>query len=223
MQPHSFDEEPIYTQLARVGKALASPVRLRLLDLLEEGETTVEVLAHKAGFGVKNTSAQLQHLKTARLVTSRKAGTSMHYRLADDRVSGFLGAFQEFAEDRLSQLRHEIVEYLGRPDELRPITAAALSSVLDDPTTVVVDVRAADEFDVAHVPGAINVPVEHLEELLDRLPSDAEIVAYCQGPYCVVSPTAVRTLHGHGYRARILDGGYTRWRRTHGRHHPLQG
>lgn len=209
-----FPEEPIYGQLARVGKALGSPVRLRLLDLLEPGERTVEELAAACGVGVKNTSAQLQQLRSARLVESRKDGTRVRYRLADAEVPAFLQRLQSFAEHRLADLREAIAERLGDPAEMRPITAEELASRLHDGTTVVIDVRSAAEHAAGHVPGAVSVPHAELSAALDWLPGDVEVVAYCQGPYCVLSPDAVRLLRSAGIDARPLDGGYTRWSRS---------
>ncbi|MEY9213465.1 metalloregulator ArsR/SmtB family transcription factor [Thermobifida halotolerans] len=209
-----FTEEPIYAQLARLGKALSSPVRLRLLDLLDQREHTVEELAEAAGVPLKNTSAQLQRLREVHLVAGRREGSRVRYRLADPGVSRFLGCFQEFAEERLADLRDAVAEHLGDPAELRPMRASELRERLDDPDLLVLDVRAPDEYAADHVPGAVSVPMEELRERLAELPEDVEIVAYCQGPYCVLSPTAVRVLRDHGRRARTLDGGFTRWRRT---------
>lgn len=206
-----FPEEPIYQQLARIGKALSSPVRLRLLDVLDQSERTVEELAEAAGVPLKNTSAQLQHLRAAHLVTSRKDGTRVRYRLADERVSRFLGDLQGFAHGRLADLRGAVQEHLG---ELEGVTADELASRLADPGTVVVDVRSASAYEEGHVPGAVSVPLSELEGHLGELPADARIVAYCGGPYCVVSPEAVRLLRDRGFDARPLDGGLTGWRRA---------
>ncbi|AQZ65939.1 Transcriptional regulator, ArsR family [[Actinomadura] parvosata subsp. kistnae] len=206
-----FPEEPIYAQLARVGKALASPVRLRLLDVLDQRERTVEELARAAGIPLKNTSAQLQQLRAARLVTSRREGTRVYYRLADERVSRFLGELQAFAGGRLAELRDAVRARLG---SLEGITAEELAARLEDPGTVVVDVRPPADYAAGHVPGAISVPMEELRDRLDELPAGAEIVAYCGGPYCVLSPEAVRLLRAHGHDARPLDGGFLGWRRA---------
>ncbi|HEX4814200.1 MAG TPA: metalloregulator ArsR/SmtB family transcription factor [Nonomuraea sp.] len=230
-----FPEEPIYEQLARVGKALASPVRLRLLDVLDQRERTVEELAQAAGVPLKNTSAQLQQLRAARLVTSRKDGPRVYYRLADERVSRFLGDLQGFAHDRLAELRDAVRDRLG---SLEGVTADELAARLTDPGTVIVDVRPSADYAAGHLPGAISLPMAELRERLAELrepaelrqpaelrepaesrervtarPGEAEIVAYCGGPYCVVSPEAVRMLRDHGYYARPLDGGFLGWRR----------
>ncbi|MFI6513048.1 ArsR/SmtB family transcription factor [Streptosporangium sp. NPDC050855] len=209
-----FPEEPIYRQLARIGRTLASPVRLRLLDVLDAGERTVEQLSQEADVPLKNTSAQLQQLRAAHLVTSRREGTRVYYRLADERVSRFLGELQDFAEGRLADLREAVSRHLGDPVALEPVTAEELARRLADPGVVVVDVRPAAAHARGHVPGAVSVPLAELRDRLGELPRDAEIVAYCGGPYCVVSPQAVRLLRDHGLRARTLEGGITRWRRT---------
>ncbi|MFG3442398.1 ArsR/SmtB family transcription factor [Nonomuraea sp. NPDC047897] len=214
----SFPEEPIYEQLARIGKVLANPVRLRLLDVLDQRERTVEELAEEAGIPLKNTSAQLQRLRDAHLVTSRKEGTRVHYRLADEEVSRFLGRMQDFAQGRLADLRDAVTRHLGLAEG---VTADELAARLDDPGTVVLDVRSAAAYADAHLPGALSLPLSQLEGRLSDLdarlaglPRDAEIVAYCGGPYCVVSPQAVRLLRERGYTARPLDGGITGWRRS---------
>ncbi|MEV4579273.1 metalloregulator ArsR/SmtB family transcription factor [Nonomuraea jabiensis] len=203
-------EDPIYQQLARIGKALASPVRLRLLDVLAQREHTVEELAQAAGVALKNTSAQLQQLRAVHLVTSRKEGQRVYYRLADERVSRFLAELRGFAEERLAELRDAVRTRLG---PLEGVTADELASRLADPGTLVVDVRPAADYAAGHVPGAISLPMAELRERLDELPREMEIVAYCGGPYCAVSSEAVRVLGEHGYAARALDGGYLSWQR----------
>ncbi|MEU3163101.1 metalloregulator ArsR/SmtB family transcription factor [Streptosporangium sp. NPDC006930] len=209
-----FREEPIYRQLARIGRTLASPVRLRLLDVLDQRERTVEQLSESAGIPLKNTSAQLQQLRAAHLVTSGRDGTRIYYRLADERVSRFLGELQDFAAVRLADLREAVSEHLGEVAVLEAVTAEELAGRLTDPDIVVVDVRSAADHALGHVPGAVSVPLAELRDRLDELPADVEIVAYCGGPYCVVSPEAVRLLRDHGFRARPLEGGLARWRRT---------
>ncbi|WP_159942777.1 MULTISPECIES: metalloregulator ArsR/SmtB family transcription factor [unclassified Nocardiopsis] len=211
-----FPEAPIYEHLARLGKVLSAPVRLRLLDLLDQGECTVEELALRGGLPLKNTSAHLQQLRAAGLVSTRREGTRIHYSLRDAGVSRFLGRFQEFAEERTSDLRAEIEAYLGREGAVSAVTGPELEELLRDGGVVLVDLRSPREYEADHVPGAVSIPSRQLEERLDELPWDATVVAYCQGPYCVVSPRAVRMLNGTGRRARSLRGGYVGWKRRHG-------
>ncbi|OOC54998.1 MULTISPECIES: ArsR/SmtB family transcription factor [Nocardiopsis] len=208
-----FPEAPIYEHLARLGKVLSAPVRLRLLDLLDQGECTVEELAQRGGLPLKNTSAHLQQLRAAGLVATRREGTRIHYSLRDREVSGFLGRFQEFAEERMSDLRAEIEEHLGRDETVGAVTGPELEELLRGGEVVLVDLRSPEEYEEDHVPGAVSIPSRQLEERLDELPWDMTIVAYCQGPYCVVSPRAVRVLNGTGRQARSLRGGYVHWKR----------
>jgi rhodanese-related sulfurtransferase/DNA-binding transcriptional ArsR family regulator len=205
--------EPVYAQLARIGKALGSPVRLRLLDLLDQRERSVEELAQAAGIGVKNASAQLNQLRATNLVRSRKNGTRVYYRLADAGVARFLGTVQDFAGERLADLRSALVDELGDLAALEPVTAEDLDSRLADPEVVVIDVRRPEDYARGHIPGALSVPQDELLDRIAALPQDREIVAYCQGPYCVASPRSVQLLREHGYRASALEGGLTRWRR----------
>lgn len=209
-----FVEEPIYGELARVGKALASPVRLRLLDILDSGELTVEELAAAAGLPVKNTSAQLQQLRAVHLVESRRDGTRVHYRIAGQTVSTFLGRFHDFAQDTLAELRDRITAHLGTGDQLEPVTADRLAELMTENLVTVIDVRSEADYARGHIPGAISMPVQRLAEHVDQLGGHDLIVAYCQGPYCVSSPNAVRLMLEAGHQARVLSGGWTAWTRS---------
>ncbi|NGO67957.1 metalloregulator ArsR/SmtB family transcription factor [Streptomyces boncukensis] len=209
-----FIEIEVYTQLARVGKALANPVRLRLLDLLERGESDVDSLAETAGVSLKNTSAQLRQLRDANLVRSRRQGTHIYYSLAGPEVSQLLGTLQSCAETRLADLRLAVGDLLGDPESLRPVTVEELQSHLDDPGVLVLDVRPARDYARGHVPGAVSLPAAEISEKMGGIPRDVEIIAYCDGPYCVLSPDAVRSLRRSGLSARPLDGGMTRWQRA---------
>jgi rhodanese-related sulfurtransferase/DNA-binding transcriptional ArsR family regulator len=215
-EPSGFAEIEVYTQLARIGKVLANPVRLRLLDLLDSGERDVEGIATEAGIGLKNTSAQLAQLRAANLVATRRQGNQIYYRRAGPEVSHLLESLQSCAEKRLADLRRAIDDLLGDHGGLEPVTADGLRAQLNNPDVVVIDVRSSSEYAKGHVPGAISVPAAELEHKIDRIPRGAEVIAYCQGPYCVLSPSAARLLRHHGLRARSLDGGMTRWRRRGG-------
>ncbi|NLU73935.1 metalloregulator ArsR/SmtB family transcription factor [Streptomyces sp. HNM0575] len=218
-----FIEAEIYAQLARIGKALASPVRLRLLDLLEKGESDVDGLVHASGINLKNTSAQLQQLRSANLVATRRQGNRVFYRLAGPEVSRLLGSMQYCAELRLADLRLAVGELLGSADELRPVTADELRAHMDDPHTMIIDVRSEADYANGHVPGAISLPAAELREKIDSIPRDVEVIAYCQGPYCVLSPDLVRLLRRHEIPARPLQGGITQWQREGGPLHSDSG
>ncbi|RKS04833.1 ArsR family transcriptional regulator [Nocardiopsis sp. Huas11] len=208
-----FPEAPVYERLALLGKALSAPVRLRLLDLLDQGECTVEELAHRGGFPLKNTSSHLQQLRAAGLVATRREGTRIHYSLRDREVSRFLGGFQEFAEARMPDLRQEIQEHLGHEGSVDAVTHAELDGMVERGEVLLVDLRSAAEYEEGHLPGAVSIPSRELAQRWDELPWDTTIVAYCQGPYCVVSPRAVRLLREAGRSARSLRGGYVDWKR----------
>jgi rhodanese-related sulfurtransferase/DNA-binding transcriptional ArsR family regulator len=207
-------KDAVYEQLARLGKALDSPKRLELLDLLAQGERSVETLARLAALGVTNTSAHLQALARARLVTSRKQGTRVWYRLADDHVLQFLAELRRLAHGRLADLDQTVHRYLDTPGDPEPVTRAELAERLARGEVVVLDVRPAEDYAAAHIPTARSVPLEQLEAELDQvgLPRDREIVAYCRGPWCVYAPRAVRLLRQHGYPARRLEDGLPEWR-----------
>ena len=204
----------VYFELARLGRALANPARLLLMDELEGKELSVEELAKATGLTVKNTSAQLQELRGARLVEARRDGTRIFYRTASPAVSAFLGRFHNFAHQTLAELRAEVTKHLGTADQLEPVTASALAKLMKDGNITVVDVRPAADFARAHIPGALSMPSADLSRHLDRLSGTEPIVAYCQGPYCLSSPDAVRTLHNAGLQARVLHGGWTAWERA---------
>lgn len=207
-------KDAVYEQLARLGKALDSPRRLELLDLLAQGERSVETLARLAGLGVTNTSAHLQALARARLVATRKQGTKVWYRLADDQVAGFLTELRRLGHARLADLDQAVHGYLDAPGDPEPVTRAELADRMARGEAAVLDVRPAEEYAAAHIPTARSVPLERLEADLDRLglPRDREIVAYCRGPWCVYAPRAVRLLRQRGYLARRLEDGLPEWR-----------
>ncbi|MGW4040931.1 metalloregulator ArsR/SmtB family transcription factor [Streptomyces sp. NPDC004778] len=167
-----FIEAEVYTQLARIGKALASPVRLRLLDLLEKGESDVEGLVTASGVGLKNTSAQLQQLRGVNLVTTRREGNRVFYRLAGPEVSGLLGSLQSCAEIRLADLRLAMGDLLGNASELKPVTADELRAHIDDPRILIIDVRPSVDYARGHVPGAVSLPAAELRQKMDRIPRD---------------------------------------------------
>jgi rhodanese-related sulfurtransferase len=202
----------LYEQFARVGKALANPARLELLDLLAQGERSVEELAETAAMKVSNTSAQLRALAGAGLVASRRDGVRIYYRLADENVSAFVGQVQDLAASRLAEVEQAARGYLGDVAALEPIARDELFRRLDDGQVLVLDVRPEAEYAAGHIPGAVSVPHDQLAARLAELPESADIVAYCRGRYCVFAPDAVRLLRARGFSARPLQGGLPDWR-----------
>jgi rhodanese-related sulfurtransferase len=197
---------------ARIGKAAASPARLEILDLLSQGEKAVETLATQAGLSVTNTSNHLKELRNAALVTSRKDGVHVYYRLADPAVHEFLRCLQDIAVRQLADVRQLVRDYFEEPDALEPVGAGDLLKRLRSDDVIVLDVRPEDEYVAGHIPGALSIPAGELERRLAELPPDREVVAYCRGPYCVMALQAVDVLRSHGFRARRLDVGLPDWR-----------
>jgi rhodanese-related sulfurtransferase len=204
----------LFAQFARIGRAVASAPRLELLDLLAQGEKPVELLARQARLTVKNTSAHLRALREASLVETRRAGTSILYRLADPAVADCLAALQDLARRRLAEVQRLVDTWFGAPGTLEPMGAAELRRRLRNGTVALLDVRPADEFRAGHIPGARSVPLAELERHLAEIPRGREVVAYCRGPYCVLAVKAVERLTRRGLPARRFAGGVREWRRA---------
>jgi rhodanese-related sulfurtransferase/DNA-binding transcriptional ArsR family regulator len=202
----------MYEQFARAGKALANPARLELLDLLAQGERSVEELAAVAAMKVSNTSAQLRALAGAGLVASRRDGVRIYYRLADGNVAALVGQVQDFAASRLADAEQAARGYLGDVGALEPVARDELVRRMHDGQVLVLDVRPEAEYAAGHIPGAVSMPHDQLAARLAELPPGADIVAYCRGRYCVFAPDAVRLLRARGFSARPLDGGLPDWR-----------
>lgn len=209
---HRAFKDALYTQFARIGQAVSSPKRLELLDLLGQGEKTVEQLAEQTATALKNTSAHLRALRQARLVETRRDGTHVWYRLADEGVAAFLLALQALGRHRYAEVREVAESYLERRDSLEPIPPEELRRRLNAGDVTLIDVRPGDEFAAGHIPGALSVPVAELADRLRELPKRKEIVAYCRGPYCVMAVTAIELLRQRGYRARRLIESLPAWR-----------
>jgi rhodanese-related sulfurtransferase/DNA-binding transcriptional ArsR family regulator len=212
MNDHRLFKDKLFEQFARVGKALANQHRLELLDLLAQGERTVEDLAREAGMSVANTSRHLQELRVARLVEVRREGLYGYYRLADERVFAAWRAIRDLGEERLAEIDRLVGTYLTDRDSLDAVCAEELLAKIREEGVVVLDVRPEEEYRSGHIPGARSVPVERLEAYLEEIPRDREVVAYCRGPYCVFSDEAVAVLRSRGYRARRLQEGLPDWR-----------
>lgn len=204
----------LYEQVARVGRALSSPKRLELLELLAQGEKTVEALAGEAAIGIKLASAHLKALREARLVATRREGKYMVYRLSGHDVSALWIALRGVAEEHLVELKLALEGIVAAPAKLTTVDRIHLLDQVHRGEVVVIDVRPEDEFRAGHLPFARSMPVPEIERRIAELPPDAEIVAYCRGPFCLLSDEAVKLLAAHGYRARKLFEGVTDWRAT---------
>lgn len=204
----------LYEVFARAGKALANPKRLELLDLLAQGERSVESLAKAAGLGISTTSTHLQALREAGMVVSRREGTFVHYRLSGDDVAGLLMLLRQVAGRHLPETARAAADYLGvLPDEAAvPVERDELLRRARGGEVVVLDVRPTLEFEAGHIPGAVSVPLNRLEQWLADVPADVEVVAYCRGEYCVLAYDAVRLAHASGRSARRLADGMIEWR-----------
>lgn len=205
-------KDALYEQLARVGRAMASPKRLELLDLLAQGEHSVEALAQSCAMGITNTSSHLQVLRRAQLVATRKDGTRVLYRLADDTVARLAVSLRDVAHERLAEVDRVVRDYFEARDALETVSRADLLERAARGEVVVLDVRPHDEYLSGHIPGALSVPLNQLEARLRTLRKRTDIVAYCRGPYCVLAPQAVEVLRSRGYRARRLEDGMPEWR-----------
>jgi rhodanese-related sulfurtransferase len=202
----------LFDAFARAAKALASGRRIELVDVLANGERTVEALAGEVGLSVANTSQHLQILRQAGLVGSRRQGTSVHYRLAGPEVFELWRTLRTLATSRLAEVERLAVAYLGGRDDLEPVTREELARRLEDgDDLVVLDVRPAAEYAAGHLPGAVSIPVAQLRRRLAEVPGDREVVAYCRGPYCAFAHDAVALLREEGFSARRLEDGLPEW------------
>jgi rhodanese-related sulfurtransferase/DNA-binding transcriptional ArsR family regulator len=201
----------LFEQFARVGKALGSAHRLELLELLAQGERPVDALAVVTHLPVANVSQHLQQLRRAGLVTTRKEGLRVYYRLSDPAVAQLLSALERIGETQLAEVEHLVRSYLTVRDSLEPVTREDLRTRLTQGEVTVLDVRPPEEFAAGHLPGAVNIPLRELEGRLQALPHDQAIVAYCRGPYCVLAYEAVAKLREHGFQARRMEDGFPEW------------
>jgi rhodanese-related sulfurtransferase/biotin operon repressor len=202
----------LYQQIARVAQALASDARLQILEFVAQRERSVESLASMTGLSTANCSKHLQALRQAGLVVPRKEGLHVYYSLAGDDVSRLLSALRSVAEQRVAEVERLLRTWLAHRDEMEPVPAAELLERAKKGLVTVLDVRPEEEFAAGHLPGAINVPVGKLESYLSQLPKRKEVVAYCRGPYCLMSFEAVEKLRKRGWKARRLQDGFPEWR-----------
>jgi rhodanese-related sulfurtransferase len=205
-------KDAVFGHFARMAHAFAAPKRLEILDVLAQGERDVETLAREARSSVANTSRHLQVLKQARLVETRKDGVRVVYRLADASVLRGWRHLQELAESQLPEVSDAVRRYFHGQDGMEPISRDDLLRRVNADEVVVLDVRPAEEYAAAHIPGAVSVPLSELKGRLDEIPSDREVVAYCRGPYCVLSAEAVALLRRAGRQAFRLADGLLEWR-----------
>ena len=201
----------LYEQVARVGKALASPKRLEILEMLAQGEKAVDAVASEVSINVKLASAHLKALKEARLVQARREGKRMIYRLSGGDVAQLGVTLRQVAEEHLVELRLALQQMMAEPDRLTQVGRKELLAQAKRGEVVVLDVRPPEEFEAAHLPYARSVPLPELAQRLAELPRDVEIVAYCRGPFCLMSDEAVKLLRDHGYSARKTFDGVSEW------------
>ena len=205
-------KDRIYEQLARIGKAVSSPQRLEILDLLSQGERTVESLAQEAHLNTANTSRHLQVLRAARLVEAEKEGVFIRYRIADDAVSDFFRTLRLLAATRLAELAEIARRFFEGCETMELVDRKALLKRVRRGELLVLDVRPSEEYRAGHIPGAVSIPLKNLRQRLSELPRDQDIAAYCRGPYCVLAAQAVELLREHGLRAVRLEDSVQDWR-----------
>jgi rhodanese-related sulfurtransferase/DNA-binding transcriptional ArsR family regulator len=209
---HRRFKDALYEQFARLGKAVAAPKRLELLDLLCQGPRTVEALAEQASISVANTSQHLQVLRAARLVEADKKGLYVEYRLASNEVGRFCLNLRELAEARLAEVDCIVRDYFEARGAMEAVDGNELLRRLKNGEVTVLDVRPFEEYRAGHIPGAISIPVDELKARLRELPKDREVVAYCRGPYCIMAVEAVELLRKKGFKANRMEQGVVDWR-----------
>lgn len=202
----------LFTEFAAVAKALGHAHRLELLEQLAQGERPVEVLADRTGLSIANASQHLQQMRRAGLVTNRREGKFVYYRLSDDDVLKLLAALRRIAERNGAEVDRVVRSYFNERDSMEEISRAELLQRSRAGTVVILDVRPEDEFALGHLPGAVNIPLRELRKSLDEIDPCQEVVAYCRGPYCVLSYEAVSMLRARGFKARRLEDGLPEWR-----------
>lgn len=202
----------VFEQFAELARVLGHAHRLELIELVSQGERSVDRLSEVTGLSVANTSQHLQQLRRGGFVQSRREGKRVLYRLADGPILSLLAALRSYAERNRAEVGKIVSDYFQRLDRLEPVSRHELARRLKNRTAVVLDVRPEDEYALGHVPGALNIPMNELKRRLAELPKDQEIVAYCRGPYCVFSFEAVAFLRKRGFFVRRLEDGFPEWK-----------
>ncbi|HEX6120206.1 MAG TPA: metalloregulator ArsR/SmtB family transcription factor [Dongiaceae bacterium] len=205
-------KQALFGQFAAVAKAVAHPHRLALLEQLAQGERSVEVLADRVRIAVANASQHLQQMRQSGLVAARREGKFVFYRLADDAVLDLLASLRRVAEHNLAEVDRVVRSYFNDRDSMEPVSRSELVARMKLGLVTILDVRPADEFALGHLPGALNVQLDALKRRLARLDKSKEVVAYCRGPYCVLSYEAVALLRTRGFKVRRLEDGLPEWR-----------
>ena len=205
-------KQALFAQFAIVAKTLGHAHRLELLEQLAQGERSVDVLAHVTGLSIANASQHLQHMRRAGLVVNRRDGKFIFYRVADDAVLDLLAGLRGIAERNLAEVAKVVRGYFEKRDDLEPVSRKELLKRMRKGTVRVLDVRPEDEFALGHVAGAVNIPLRELKARLSELDPSQEIIAYCRGPYCVLSYEAVAALRARGFKVRRLEDGLPEWR-----------
>jgi rhodanese-related sulfurtransferase/DNA-binding transcriptional ArsR family regulator len=205
-------KQALFIQFAAVAKAVAHPHRLALLEQLAQGERSVDVLADRVRVSIANASQHLQHMRRSGLVAARREGKFVFYRLADDSVLDLLASIRRVAEHNLAEVDRVVRDYFDDRDSMEPVSRADLMDRMKLGLVTILDVRPEDEFALGHLPGALNVQLSELERRLAKLDKSKEIVAYCRGPYCVLSYEAVALLRARGFKVRRLEDGLPEWR-----------
>jgi rhodanese-related sulfurtransferase/DNA-binding transcriptional ArsR family regulator len=211
MSEQNFKSD-LFEQFARIGKALSSGKRLEMLEFLAQGERSVEQLARMTGLAVANTSQHLQQLRQVGLVTARKEGLFVYYRVAGDGIVRLLAALRAVGEEHVADVDRLVKVFLDSKDNLEPVPAKELWQRVKQGLVTVLDVRPPEEYAQGHIRGAINVPVTELKKRLHQIPAGQEVVAYCRGPYCLLAYEAVQVLRKKGIKARRLEDGYPEWK-----------
>lgn len=201
-----------FAQFAQTAKTLGHPSRIEIIELLAQGERSVEALAQRADHTIATTSQHLQSLKRAGLVSARRDGKFVVYSLTGDDVVALLATLRIVTEQHVAEMDRIVQGYFDRRDSMEPVSREQLLERVRANLVTVIDVRPADEYDAGHIPGATNIPLEELENRLGELDTDREVIAYCRGPYCVYAFEAVATLREAGFKARRLEDGLPQWR-----------